>query len=214
MFLSIVKYVFGFYRHGCTFYFCWLGNFWSEIVQLVHRTRQRSWWQSENGVENVTIQLDLEAEFHFTHLIITFKTFRPAAMLIERSYDFGLTWQVNDVDVIDQVYVNSGFSYIWLVFIKPFTNLCPFSLQVYRYFAYNCDESFPNVPKHNPRSLTDVVCESRYSNVAPSTDGEVSTFYTSLIFQMYVNVTGAYNVFTWLCLYHRLPQFCNFCLSR
>ena len=85
----------------------------------------------------MSVQLDLEAEFHVTHIIITFKTFRPAAMYIEKSFDWGQTWKI------------------------------------YRYFAQDCAKDFPGVHIGVPRSLSEVVCQSRYSGLAPSTKGEV-----------------------------------------
>lgn len=64
-------------------------------------------------------------------------------MLIERSYDFGKTWQV------------------------------------YRYFAHNCEQYFPHASMGPPQKLTDVICESRYSGVAPSTGGDVIFRYVN-----------------------------------
>uniref|UniRef100_A0A8D2JSJ1 Laminin subunit beta-1 n=1 Tax=Sciurus vulgaris TaxID=55149 RepID=A0A8D2JSJ1_SCIVU len=107
------------------------------IIPSFEPDRGKKWWQSENGLDHVTIRLDLEALFQFSHLILTFKTFRPAAMLVERSTDYGHTWKV------------------------------------LRYFAKDCAASFPHVTSGQAQGVGDLVCDSKYSDIEPSTGGEV-----------------------------------------
>ncbi|XP_040472736.1 laminin subunit beta-3 isoform X2 [Falco naumanni] len=52
------------------------------------------WWQSQNGIERVSLQLDLDQTFQLSSIVLHFRYLLPAAMLIERSTDFGKTWEV------------------------------------------------------------------------------------------------------------------------
>ncbi|NWU97041.1 LAMB3 protein, partial [Upupa epops] len=52
------------------------------------------WWQSQNGVERVSLQLDLDQTFQLSSILLHFRSPLPAAMLIERSTDFGKSWDI------------------------------------------------------------------------------------------------------------------------
>ena len=65
------------------------------------------------------------------------KSFRPAAMLIEKSYNYQRSWQVS------------------------------------RYYAKDCATSFPSVPVIPPVNISKPYCTGKYSDIEPSSGGEV-----------------------------------------
>ncbi|XP_067863626.1 laminin subunit beta-3-like [Heptranchias perlo] len=63
------------------------------IKNVVPSGTLRSWWQSENDQDQVSIQLDMDGKFQLNDILLTFKSSRPAAMMIEHSTDSGQTWK-------------------------------------------------------------------------------------------------------------------------
>ncbi|XP_046731276.1 netrin-4 isoform X2 [Silurus meridionalis] len=54
-----------------------------------------TWWESgATATEEDEIRLDLEDRFFLTHVVMVFRSPRPAAMSLERSQDFGRSWEI------------------------------------------------------------------------------------------------------------------------
>lgn len=64
------------------------------VENVVSSSGPTRWWQSQNDMNPVSLQLDLDRKFQLQGIMMDFKAPMPAGMLIERSSDFGKTWHV------------------------------------------------------------------------------------------------------------------------
>ncbi|XP_037388044.1 laminin subunit beta-3 [Pygocentrus nattereri] len=63
------------------------------IQNILPNATPDRWWQSKKDVSPVTLQLDLQQMFHVDNVMLSFKGPRPDALVIERTKDYGRTWQ-------------------------------------------------------------------------------------------------------------------------
>ncbi|XP_074833632.1 laminin subunit beta-3 [Carettochelys insculpta] len=64
------------------------------VENLLSSKGHMRWWQSQNDVDQVSLQLDLDRKFQLSSILLDFLAPLPAGMLIERSTDYGKTWTV------------------------------------------------------------------------------------------------------------------------
>uniref|UniRef100_A0A8D2KYR6 Laminin subunit beta 3 n=1 Tax=Varanus komodoensis TaxID=61221 RepID=A0A8D2KYR6_VARKO len=69
--------------------------FYSHRVEnVLSSTGDGRWWQSQNDVDHVSLQLDLDKRFQLSSILMDFRSPLPVGMVIERSTDFGKTWKI------------------------------------------------------------------------------------------------------------------------
>ncbi|XP_069489379.1 laminin subunit beta-3 [Ambystoma mexicanum] len=65
-----------------------------EVANVISTVGPLRWWQSQNDIDHVSLQLELDGKYQLSEVMLDFRGPLPDSMFIERSSDFGMTWQV------------------------------------------------------------------------------------------------------------------------